>query len=111
MPPFARKKNADAEVDDAHSVRPRSLGQPADDVAAERIVSQKDVADAGDKDAGGLTKRFNLVDAEEKTVAGLSLRAEIVARIVVHRDCEVKPAFQILLDRDDGCDLSFKVFF
>src|SRR5947209_15404702 len=45
--------------------------------------------------------RLDFLDAEEEPVAGLAQRAPLPARVVVHSDGQVDPAFQVLFDRLD----------
>ena len=92
------------------------LGQLLDDFDAERVVTQEDVADAGDQNARRhirlvpwlvIGQRFDFLGPEEKAVSGLSRQAHVLAGIIFDGHGEINAVFVVLLDRDDGGDLTF----
>ena len=101
---------ADPEVGDGHAVGQRLLRQPTDDLAAEGVVAQEDVADAGDERAlrhdGRLHRwlqRGELVGLEVE-VAALGT-VEVGRRVVVDGDGHerlVVDALEDGLDRGDA---------
>jgi hypothetical protein len=51
--------------------------------------------------AASRPERFDLLGMEEEAMSGLSEGAQVVARVVIHRDGQIDPALEVLLDRGD----------
>ena len=69
-------------------------------VAAERIVSQKDVAYSGHQHARGVhSDGFHLIHAEKEPMSRLPQFAQIAAGVVVHDHGELEIALEIFFDR------------
>jgi hypothetical protein len=98
-------------------LRERAAGEFICDFDAETIVTEKNVADAGDQDAlrfdgtrflSFFGEGFHFSGREEKSVAGLAHQADVSAGIFVHDDANVRLAFVILLDGFDGGDFAIE---
>jgi hypothetical protein len=50
--------------------------------------------------------RFDFLHQKEKAMARLAKQTQVAARVVLENDCNMGPAFKVLLDRLDGRDFA-----
>src|SRR5271155_226311 len=106
---------ANAEINDTHSLRQPAAGKSAHNFHTKTVISQEDVADTRDQNAGLHRKGplallffwewLYLCRVEKEAVARLAHQPQVTPRIVFENHTDVLPAFVILLEALNGRDL------
>src|ERR1700722_9694222 len=91
---------ANSKVRDANAWWKLAAGKTPDHFHSESVVAQKDIANAGDQNAGR-SKRLHFFGGEKEPMTGLAQHAQILPGIVLQHHSQVKLALVILLDGFD----------